>query len=57
HYDLEVIALEHNPMFVTIFIDVTINNYVIVLFHGYENQNREFIQAIKDPDYLTPSTF
>ncbi|CAG8712357.1 20695_t:CDS:2, partial [Racocetra persica] len=52
---LRRIADEHNPMFVTIFIDVRLNNNVVALYHEYENQNREFIQAIvEEPELQHP---
>ncbi|CAG8598540.1 10762_t:CDS:1, partial [Cetraspora pellucida] len=45
---------EHNPIFVTIFIDVRLNNNVIALYREHENQNREFIQAIQEPGLFNP---
>ncbi|CAG8592785.1 16300_t:CDS:2, partial [Racocetra persica] len=42
------IAIRHNPMFVGIFIDVELNNVVILSSHEYDVHNREFMDEVRN---------
>ncbi|CAG8471866.1 10274_t:CDS:2, partial [Racocetra fulgida] len=42
------IALSHNPMYVGIFIDLGLNNVVILSSYEYDIQNREFMDEVRN---------
>ncbi|CAG8575270.1 18280_t:CDS:2, partial [Racocetra persica] len=42
------IAIRHNPVFVGIFIDVELNNVVILSSHEYDVHNREFMDEVRN---------
>ncbi|CAG8704634.1 2593_t:CDS:1, partial [Racocetra fulgida] len=46
--EIAKIAIRHNPMFVGIFIDVNLNDVVILSSHEYDIQNREFINEVRN---------
>ncbi|CAG8642775.1 23172_t:CDS:1, partial [Gigaspora rosea] len=51
------LALEHNPVFVTIFLDIELNNVVVSLYHEYDDENRPFTDDVNQQFNNPPIVF